>query len=206
MVLKVKQFGIQRSGTNYIRQLLLDNIVEVVIYENHFGHKHAVPLGEKGLNTWAAKKNREPIVKEDDVHPIIIIKNPYSWYQSIERFRASKFSFHREYERYNKLYKAYRKLCLKERPVFTAAHVVQYEKLLADPRKEITIIAEKFDADLYKQFKNPNKVIMSGQFTEDRKKFYLADDNFDLSDELINKITAAVDWEVVGFYGYEKRG
>ena len=206
MVLRVKQFGIQRSGTNYIRQLLLDNVVEVHIYEHQFGSKHAVPLGGKGINTWAEKRGRKPLTIEDDVHPIIIIKNPYSWYQSIERFRGSKFSFNAEYARYNKIYKAYKRLYLKGHPVFTDGHIIQYEKLLEDPRKEITIIAEKFGADLYRQFKNPNKVIMSNQFTDDRKKFYLANDNFGLSDDIIDKITQAVDWDVIEFYGYERRG
>jgi len=205
MVLKVKQFGIQRSGTNYIRQLLLDNVQKVIVYEHQFGRKHAAPFSKKRLEEWAAKHNRPVITKEDNVHPIIIIKNPYSWYQSIKNYKNNKFSLHDSYNKYNRLYKAYKDLYVKGHKIFGEAYIVQYEVLLVDPKTEVAKIVNKFGGKLKKTFKDPDKVIMSDKFTPARREFYLGASDFGLDKEIIKMINEIIDWDTIEFYGYKRR-
>lgn len=203
--MKIKQYGIQRSGTNYLRQLLLDNVENICVYENSFGWKHGYPLSREALNKWAKDNKVAQSKLEDDIHPIIIIKNPYSWCQSIKKFRADKFNFENLYKRYNSLYKAYKKLYIEGHDVFAKSYIIKYEDLLRNPKAEMESLARKLGAELKETFINPDKVNMSKKFTTKERDFYLNSENFGLDNKKIEEITNIIDWETIGFYGYERK-
>lgn len=193
-MLKIKQYGIERSGTNYLRQLLEDNVIDVIVYVNKLGWKHG-----------AVKCKDSNITKKDNIHPIIIIKNPYSWYQSIKNYRKKKpFDFKREFKRYNKLYSLYKDLYENGHDVYTEAYILKYEDLLKNPKKELIKIVNALGGELKSNFINPTKVNMSKKFTKDRKNFYLDGGNFGLPSNIIKDITEIIDWQLMKFYGYHK--
>lgn len=64
-MIAIKQYGLQRSGTNYTRWLIENNFQNVEVLVNKYGNKHFVP--EKLPN---------------NIKTAITVKNPYSWYLS----------------------------------------------------------------------------------------------------------------------------
>jgi hypothetical protein len=170
---------------------------------------------EKADNWIKAKPNRHQfstilnnIKNGNMIYPCIIIKNPYSWYQSIKKWSGAKFKLEKTYKRYNELYTSYKHLYeegYKVNKLYNKGIVVRYEDVLEDPQKVISEIADSFGLESKGGFTIPNKVPQSDKFGEDRKKFYLSGGIFDLSKELADKITELVDWELMKFYGYKPR-
>ena len=74
-----------------------------------------------------------------------------------------------------------------------------------NPKLELEKMTGKFNGHLKKKFKNPAQVNMSKKFSNKRKSFYLADDNFGLDKKTIKKITDIIDWDTMGFYGYGRK-
>jgi hypothetical protein len=204
----VKIFGKQRTGTTYTIRLVRENFLDTAGFNNEFGHKHNTPLSPDKLEEFLKKhkKHRESWkdIKEGNyIHPLIIIKNPYSWYWSIKKWHAKKFDFTTNYKIYNHLYTQYKDFYENGRPYFFKPYILRYEDLIKDPRAKMTEIAAYFEIEIRTDFINPTKVHQSAEFTEKRKKFYLENTTFDLNKKQIKAITAAIDWELMKFYGYE---
>jgi len=201
----IKIFGIQRTGTNYIQQLAQKNFINVNAYDNHMGWKHGPPLAPETIQKKWPKIDIEAL--RGNVHPIIMIKNPYSWQQSIKIWSNKKYNFNKVYKRYNYLYEVYRDFHLSGSDFWAKSYVLKYEDLLIDPEKIVNEIRNMVGCEITDKFVNPNTVPhqQNKKFTEKRKMFYLGTDNFGLSDNLIKAITNIIDWNVIEFYGYRRK-
>ena len=83
---------------------------------------------------------------------------------------------------------------------------MRYEDTLRNTEAVITNISKQTGIPMKgKIFTIPTKVSQSDEFTEKRRKFYLSNGNFGLSNELIKQITDVVDWKLMEFYGYKPK-
>lgn len=94
----IKQHGVQRSCTNYIKFLIEQNCVDVTVLSDLFGDKHKRQLS---VYDWS-----KPWLKECDrvdsgfitsvrdayctgrFHYMVCVKDPYAWYVSFARYRG----------------------------------------------------------------------------------------------------------------------
>ena len=97
----VKIFGIERSGTNFIQDLMKINTNAKYVFSNCYAWKHGVI--EKDM------KDCNMDYRVEKMNILIISKNPYSWFQSIKKYSNDwkKSGFEFWYKKYNKLYKHY---------------------------------------------------------------------------------------------------
>lgn len=105
----VKIYGLERTGTNYLEWLLKNNFVGLLVLTNELGWKHGDPekyfsgLIENGTcyvekpdvkAHFCGRSFRDPMVVEWTVRLItksrmfcvIMVKNPYSWYESFAKY------------------------------------------------------------------------------------------------------------------------
>lgn len=205
----VKVFGVPRTSTTFLESLLIRNL-KVGSYVTHYGNKHLQAFTLEEMHEWAKERplitERFSHVLEDVIHPLIVIKNPYSWYQSIKRFRKGNFKIGFDYRKYNESYREWKKLLDNPWKPFGKGFVMRYEDTLRNAEAVLTNISKQTGIPMKgKVFTIPTKVSQSDEFTEERKKFYLSNGNFGLSNELIKQITKAVDWNLMKFYGYEPK-
>lgn len=74
--MRVKQYGLQRTGTNAVKALLEDNFHNVEVLTTTFGSKHDLP---------------EPDVEDDpELRFCVNIKDPLSWLVSYHRYRSMR--------------------------------------------------------------------------------------------------------------------
>ena len=229
----IQIFGIQRSSTTYATNLIHMNGKNVVVSTDN---KHTEPkdadvieqrLRKRLVNNEVYKTNKvhherlSNLIKDlfeldRKMHPVVVIKNPYSWYQSISRWRLlHKDSFRMEvwYDRYNKFYRSWKKLLENPRKPYGKGMVIRYEDLLRSPSDFIYTLRDRFGVSLKGKIKTTDRMASVNSkfesepkiFTEKRKQFYLQDGDFGLSNELINKITELIDWELMKFYGYKPK-
>ena len=71
MAIQIKQFGLQRSGTNLLRVLLQDNFA-VVVHANEGGAKHY--------------EYRVPELLGCELDCVVCVKDPFSWLTSFHRW------------------------------------------------------------------------------------------------------------------------
>ena len=204
----VKVFGVPRTSTTFLESLIIRNL-KIGSYTVHFGNKHLRAFTLEEMREWA--KDRDVVrerfshMLEGTIHPLIVIKNPYSWYQSIKRFRKANFRIDVEYGKYNESYRGWKKLLENPWPPFGKGFIMRYEDTLRNTEAVITNISKKTGIPMKNTFTVPTKVSQSDEFTEERRKFYLSNGNFGLSNDLINQITKVVDWYLMKFYGYKPK-
>lgn len=100
MVNYIKQYGIQRSCTNFVKVLLENNLEDTVVLTNILGWKHGPhkdKIDWKGRD-WNVGQNLEDYVsseelwkiknayKEEKIHYIICLKDPYAWLMSYSKY------------------------------------------------------------------------------------------------------------------------
>jgi len=207
----VKVYGVPRTSTTFLESLIIRNL-EVGAYTVHFGNKHLKAFTLEEMKEWA--DTRALVMKsfghmlEGIIHPLIVIKNPYSWYQSIKKFRSAQpmFRLDVEYARYNESYRDWKTLLDNPWPPFGKGFIMRYEDTLRDTKSVITNISKQTGIPMKNTiFTIPIKVSQSDEFTEKRRKFYLSDGNFGLSNDIIKQITKVVDWDLMKFYGYKPK-
>ena len=205
----LKIYGMPRTGTTFIGFLMMRNL-EPGHKVGELGYKHDPALTLEGMKEWARKyggkvmQERSFAAMKGTVYPVIMIKNPYSWYQSMCRFRQRDISIKAEYKQYNECYRSWKELLENPHKPFGVGVKIKYEDLLINTEKELNRICKcsgvrRLDSAL----SIPDKVPQSDEFTESRRQFYLSGGDFGLSDELVEEITNIVDWELMKFYGYE---
>ena len=204
----VKVFGVPRTSTTFLESLLIRNL-KVGSYVTHYGNKHLQAFTLEEMHEWAKERpqitERFSHVLEDVIYPLVVIKNPYSWYQSINRFRKGNFRVKFDYEKYNESYKGWKKLLENPWPPFDKGFIMRYEDTLRNTEAVITNISKQTGIPMKLPFTIPTKVSQSDEFTKERRKFYLSDGNFGLSNDLIKQITDVVDWKLIKFYGYKPK-
>lgn len=171
----VKIFGKQKCGTSYVINTIKANFVNTVGFNNEFGHKHGPPLSVEEIDNWVYLddwkykihgQNWESIRASNYIHPVIVIKNPYSWYWSAKKYywkNKKKLDFEFVYNNFNDTYRMYKEFAESNVPksgfdrlkktwsdiynrilfrkinistYFHPAYVVRYEDLITPPVKE----------------------------------------------------------------------
>ena len=109
-----KQYGAQRTGTNYLKRLIELNFEQVTVFGSVLGWKHGMYETGNGYNhtcdsheQWIDKQTRDERVYSVDNHALrhtpeqlrqacdnlnylISVKNPHAYVVSYKRFRAKK--------------------------------------------------------------------------------------------------------------------
>jgi hypothetical protein len=215
----IKIFGRQRTGTTFFRALCTHNFVNIRVFNNQFGWKHGLPFDEAKLRRWVKryKSNQrkfemhrnslDDILDGNKMYPFVIIKNPYSWYWSIKKWIGPNVDVKKQYTLYNNRYRAYKQLCEgKLHPnIYHPGTVMRYEDLISDANIALRGIADETGCVLKDRIKVPKKVAQSNAFSEARRKFYLSQGVFNLPKEVLDRINALIDWDLMAYYGYEKR-
>ena len=217
----IKIFGMPRTGTTFLRALCFANFKNVRVFTNTFGWKHGQPLSTEEFEKWPERYQKgskeyeryRGIVSEtkdgNKIKFIIVIKNPYSWYYSIRRYRRAHFDMAKlpeEYQIYSNRYRDYKDLYESvDNDTYGAGCIVMYEDLIENPVSTLKDISREFDIELKsKSVTIPVKVEQSRLFNEKQRKFYLSGGNFKLTQYLVDIINGNVDWVILNFFGYGK--
>jgi hypothetical protein len=207
---KVKIFGIERSGTNYIEALLRENVKGLKIYVNCFGWKHGYiqPVDKWYMDEGNVIKEYSKAFKTTDkLDYIMIIKNPYSWHNSIKKWHYQNtqeaFDLDRWFNKYRKLYLHYINHAEKRHKFWRYGTFLRYEDLLKAPKKKTTSVCKFYGWDMRSSFKNPQKVYMSPAFSKERKEYYLSNE-FGLKPEEIQRINDLLGNKIFEYFNYAK--
>ena len=194
----VTVFGLQRSGTNFLQRLLIDNIPQIKIISHWSGEfgiwKHiynietndpkATPIGLRG-------DLKKANLIGDKITAIYIHKHPYSWIQSILRksidlkktypfitditddksMMVDGFNLYKLAELHRDHTGYWLNKVDEDR-----AFQVRYEELIESPEKTREIVfkaSEMFKTRLKEEdIRIPNKVSLSDIFTEEKRNQY----------------------------------
>ena len=93
MATYVKQYGIQRSCTNFVKILLENNLEDTVVLTNILGWKHGPHKEKIDWDTeegeYASARDIGRIKKEyeaERIHYVICLKDPYAWLMSYSKY------------------------------------------------------------------------------------------------------------------------
>jgi hypothetical protein len=188
--MNIKIFGIERSGTNYLEEILKLN-TDYRVYVNKYGWKH----GRVELN----RKDCSDEDVETEMDYICIVKNPYSWYLSIMKWSKKEGA---EYwlNKYKELYEHYLDKIEVIGEFYKKGRLIKYEDLLKDPIETLSEVG----IDLFSDIKIPEKVYMSPNFKKEKVNKYIAED-FPLPDETIKLINDIIPEELFKKLKYERR-
>lgn len=217
----IKPIGIQRTGTTYMRELIRENFFDVGLLTNHLGWKHGDILGHNLSKTIFRRERHKyseteievcrQAIRERDVKLVVMIKDPYMWYESIIAWAKRSWKFNRNpsleflYNNFNKHYADKKDFFLYgKNSVYDDIIIVRYEDLLLSLEKQLGRIAAKFGLEQKPTLKNPDKVQQSGKFGAEEKAYYLK--GVPKTDErILARITELVDWNLMEFYNYTPR-
>lgn len=223
-------YGLQRSGTNYLKNLLFANFPELRLHNDGFSRclplqkhfrlyeeKWFIPTGYKYMNNF-----HYPSIRDFDEHVqhltdvpvskmsyIVIAKDPFSWYLSVRK-EAKK----RKWPGYTPTgwnsnlmidYNLFHKKWLafqEEAP--ERVLILNYEQFLLAFEDTLDRIASHFELEKKKPYQDVSKVFKSKKFTEKRKAYYrerLYMEKFDREGGFL--LTEMLDRSVVERLGYE---
>ena len=186
MVCKILQYGLRRTGTNWLEQLLKTNFE--ICFDNFgssFGHKHSMIISEfDNLNLLNKNINDDRNDRNDREYKFIVnVKHPYSWVLSMRKWRRknnqSLESISTLIDRYNRFYSKWVEFS-KQFP--DRVIIVKYESLLQGYGRVMYDIQNKYklvqsnppsrnSTNMYREI---NRTIpQSGGFTQERKKWYI---------------------------------
>lgn len=102
----VKIYGLQRSGTNWLKYLLERNFVDTVVVDLPLGNKHEAPRPAEALRAWRSPGSDRPAGAPDElpyclgdlerafadgeVRAVAVVKPLLAWLLSFHRFRRLK--------------------------------------------------------------------------------------------------------------------
>lgn len=188
-------YGMQRTGSNYVQQVLLQNFKDIRFYNNDFArclptHKHFRLYDEKYIipdvrfyNSFTYesfkdfKKHAEELAGREIKLFVVCIKDPYSWYVSYKKHaKKNKYVFIRNSVNshyiidYNLFYRKWFEFS-KEAP--DEVLLIKYEDFLEDLEASLQKVGEKIKLERFAEtVVNPGKVPMSRNFTSDRAAYY----------------------------------
>jgi hypothetical protein len=217
-----KIYGQQRTGTNYISTLLLNNFLDTNIFMNLGGWKHGnlieYPDCIELVNTvdTTTKNNIEidkiiDLFKNNNVNFLVIIKNPYMWINSMSIYKKQQItsSFVIEYITiWNDIYSNYKYYIENE-----IAYLVKYEELLEQPIETLDKIKKKFNLiqknteyiiennillanDDYNIGKIKNRIFNKNKYIKPNIYKYLSND-------IIQFINENIDISLLKYYNYD---
>jgi hypothetical protein len=216
-----KVFGAERTATLYLKALIDENIKNTHVFINSFGSRHDPPMTSNQMKSWIVKNRRStsrtavrllPKInrRQTKIYPIVIIKDPYIWYKSINRWRRGRgLDIQKEYKMYMDAYTSFMNLLVNTEMYgyfYGNGMYIRYEDLLRDPKKILTIVCNFYGIstiNIRKKLVIPKKIENSNEFTEGKKQMYLSMGPYKMPMELINQITLLIDWDIIGtYYGY----
>ena len=216
-----KVFGAERTATLYLKALIDKNIKSTRVFINSFGSRHSAPMTSDQMKLWIVRNRRKASLatsrllpkmnrRQVKICPIVIIKDPYVWYKSINRWRIGRgLNVPKEYKMYMGAYTSFMNLLVNTEMYggfYDSGMHIRYEDLLQDPEKVLTIVCDFYNIptkNLRKELIIPKKIENSNEFTEKKKQMYLSMGPYKMPMELINQITLLIDWDIIGtYYGY----
>lgn len=142
--MRVKQYGLQRTGTNAVKALLEDNFHNVEVLTTTYGSKHDLP---------------EPDVADDpELRFCVNVKDPLSWLVSYHRYRSLQAREEKPSRRIDPLTRladvwlerweenTYAYLSLAERYPGRST-VIQHEHLLRNPGEVVSQLERDLDLE-----------------------------------------------------------
>lgn len=103
----IKQYGLKRSGTNYLRYLIEENFKDVKVLVDILGWKHGYPSQSVTTNwknwypEWQPDKNPatpelieeiKQSVREGRYWHLLMVKDPFAWIISMRKYLKTGFS------------------------------------------------------------------------------------------------------------------
>ena len=173
-----KVMGIERTGTNYLNQLLMNRGFKTIVNQREWKHG---------------------VIKDysKDILYIIIIKNPYTWFTSITKYKKIKdtslSTVNKLFGRYNLLYKNH----LVSISTYENVILCRYEDLLVD-LNGTTLSVIGVDG-----FEDIISVYQSKGFDVKTKPYYIKQIPI-YGKSIIDRVSSAVDWDVINQYDYFK--
>ncbi len=187
-------YGLQRSGTNYLKDLVLKNFNGVVCrndphcrslpLQKHFrlyDEKHFIPTGAPYYNNFHYTSFEEfdqhvlELTGVSDMRYIVIVRDPFSWYLSVRK-EAKKMkwltyigtnvnpNFMIDWNLF------YRKWLHFQKEEPDRVLFLNYEDLLLDFHKSMERVEAHLDAERKDEtFQDVSKVFKSKKYTEERK-------------------------------------
>ena len=188
-------YGLQRTGSNYTRQLLLQNFQHLCFCNQGYSrclptHKHFRLYDEKSAIPDVRFYNNFRYSSFQDFREhageiagrginifIIVVKDPYSWYLSYKRHaRKNKYPYFKGSLNahylidYNLFYRKWLDFSM-EAP--EEVILLRYEDLIEDLDASLGRICEKFSLQRSSgALENPSKVNMNREFTRARSAYY----------------------------------
>lgn len=217
-------YGIQRSGTNFLENIVLTNydvsILNRFMERDHPAQKHFRLYKEKDIipepqytNTLIVNSYAEYVtsleIEEKIDGCLLISKDPYSWLLSYKRW-AEKVGWQKVDHHYIQEYNYYYRDWLKFRQENEHIHFIRYRDLLLNTNEEMENIQDKLGIKL-KRMKNITgtktkfkKVSSSTKFDESRLNYYKNREYLqEYSIEELTELNSNLDEEVVAGLGYE---
>lgn len=219
-------YGMQRTGSNYTQEVLLQNFQNIRFY-NHVSrclptHKHFRLYDEKAIipdvryyNSFTYKRfkdfkeHAELIAGREISLFIVTIKDPYSWYVSYKKHaKKNKYVYIKKSLNshyiidYNLFYRKWLDFSM-EAPAEVL--MVRYEDLISDLDVSLQRMGDKFDLDRSSEVSiNPAKVSMSKTFTSRRATYYKNNKYLDLiSERELSVIQHLLDKELLSSLNYQ---
>jgi len=219
-------YGMQRTGTNYIEKLLIDNLDNIKLCNGLIrclpDHKHFRLHDEKFVvpepkyfNSFSYedfnsfKNHVEKLVGVKISQFIVVIKHPFGWYSSYLK-HAKKYRYHINRKSFNSHFMIdynhfYKKWITFSNEAPDKVKIIKYEEVLSDRQKIMselcTALGSKF---LHETILNPDKVYMSKSFTNKRLRYYTQKKFKDIIDNQNKEVILnLLDDELHDFYDLE---
>ena len=190
-------YGLQRSGTNYLRKLI----------ELNFSF---LTRNKKGPRSWKHRLDIPP--NADNYTNIVLYKNPYKWIDSLVRNSEDFFERQTQFECLNsdgtmnmlniaKTYRHHSETWVLSNRFPT----IKYEKLLSDKYDTLMFIAAALDTDMVNDdIIEPKSVLNSRKFTDDKKKYYIDENATNMNQEQIDEVNQIFDVDFLSKLGYSQ--
>jgi hypothetical protein len=214
------QYGLQRSGTNFIESALQKNYRVKFINDNRdrsshlqkhcrlYDEKEIIPEPQYANSIYVQTFNEfESLFDSKPQYYIVISKDPYSWLVSYNNW-SQKCNWpacnHHYIEEYNLFYKLFINFSAQTNKII----FVRYIDFLQDFNLATIELANKMrlKSKLFSKlkFRNPIKVSDSSKFNETKKKYYLNREYLkEFKYEELIKINELLSKDVASFLGYE---
>ncbi len=211
----IKMFGVERAGARFAATLFYRNFRKKdITIVTELGEPHDVPLLDHyGVKEWL-RNSQHPTQKfarfmvklqrtKLKMVPIIVTKNPYTWYKSIHRWRRLKtIDWNKEFNLYNTYHSIFKQIIInhKSYQLYHKGLFIKYEDLIENTPHELDKISSFLKVPRKEKFKPVTETFDSRIFKN--KDFYLSEGPWNLSPTYLKKITNHVDWETMSFFGY----
>lgn len=217
----IKQYGLERSGTNYIRALIEQNIDNVRVISNLFGHKHKkyTPINyiaydykkDKEVKTELDDEKINHIRQqfiEDKVYYLITVKEPYSWIVSYNKcYWIEENNGPLNYDKiirycniWNETHKNWLENIIYQNKKY---FIVMYNDLLINPENIIKSISKQFDLKQKTKFSDIHNYMKEGadwDYTKnigvkpfDKQSYYLDQKYLNEINEFVDLINQTID-------------